>query len=145
MATVNGELALEDLRKLTDTLHARVGDPDMVWPLRNNANVDAYRLHREPRVAVLRACVEEGSPFPRHIHGEKEVIIVYAGKMGWKLHERPPELVGPEGFDLTVEDMDGILGPGDTLEIDAGIPHSVMAIDGACWVIAVTVPASEAF
>jgi len=145
MATANGEVALEDLRKLTDRLHARVGDPDMVWPLQRGANVDAYRLHREPRVAVLRACVEMGSPFPRHIHGEREFIIVYDGRLGWKIHDRPPEEIGPEGFDLTVDDMDGILESGDILTVEAGTPHSVMAVDDDCWVIAVTVPASEAF
>ena len=130
MPNGTSELALEDLRKLTNKITSGVPEyeADMVWPLRQST-VEAYRLYREPQVAVLRACLPVGEPFPRHVHGEKQIIVVYSGCLGWKLHDQPPEAEDSEGFCLTVDDMDGILGPGGVLEVEAGVPHSVMAID----------------
>ena len=139
------EVRLEDLRKSTDRLHAKMGDPDIVWPLDRGAHVDAYRLHREPRVAVLRACLAANAPFPRHIHGEDEIVIVYSGRLGWKVHKKPPEETDPHAFDLKEKDMDGVLEPGQVLEMPANTPHSVMAIGEDAWAIFVTIPASKAF
>ena len=139
---MRSEIALEELEILTEKMNKSIGDPDMIWPLEGSKEVEAYRLHREARVAVLRACIDEGAPFPRHIHGEDEVLICYDGKLLWKVHEKGPE---EEDFSLSPETADGVLIPGEALRIPANTPHSVMAIDGDCWFIAVTVPASKGF
>lgn len=132
---------LKDLRRLTDNLHSAA---DAIWPLAGGKEVIAYRLHREPGVAVLRACVEFGTPFPRHQHNEAEILICYSGLLAWKTCTGPPEEHCGETF--TEAQADGILKPGETLRIAPNTPHAVMAIRGQdAWVIAITVPASEEF
>jgi quercetin dioxygenase-like cupin family protein len=138
-----GEVLLEDLRQLTNKLHASVGDPDIVWPLDMGKDVEAYRLHREPRVAVLRTCIKSEIPFPRHIHHEDEILIVYDGQLAYKIHDNPPG-AGAD-LDWDPSDCDGVIDEGGVLRIPANVPHSVMALGGDCWVIAVTVPASPGF
>jgi quercetin dioxygenase-like cupin family protein len=135
---------LKDLRRLTDNLHCSA---DAIWPLAGNKEVLAYRLHREPGVAVLRACIEYGSPFPRHQHSEAEVIICYSGMLAWKINTPPFGDPGQDVFDVfDEEDADGILEPGEVLRIAPNTPHTIMAIGGMdAWVIAITVPATEGF
>ncbi|RLE26505.1 MAG: hypothetical protein DRJ50_00750 [Actinobacteria bacterium] len=139
------ETSLENLRRLTQEvapLDIELPAPDMVWPLEGGGSAHAYRIWKEDRFAVILSVVDSGQPFARHIHAQVETITVLAGRLGVKMHhtgDMDEALAGPENVDV-------VLGLGDSLKVTPGRPHSVYAMDGEeCVALATTIPAAEGF
>ena len=85
-------------------------------------------LSRRGIVSVVKVFLPSGALFPLHSHDETEVLVLYEGKAQHKS-------VLPE---------EKIMTPGDCVQLLPGVTHQMEALEDT-WLVAVTVPDSEAF
>lgn len=132
------ENALEKLRELTDNLPAVPKLGDLMFALGGNGDqqikhkinlpggyYESYSLFSSPEISVARSFVSSGAEFPEHFHDEKEYGLIYVGRV----------VVRSEGCEK-------ILGPGDCIIYEAGVPHYAKALEDTRF-IAITIPFSK--
>ena len=125
---------LERLRKLTEDLPPIQSLRDMVSErIGQLIEYDIERgvcigigLYNTPDVAVMRFAMPKGSFIARHEHkNEVEIIVVYKGKMEFKING-----------DVKVVET------GEVALLPRHIAHTVEALEDS-WMIALTIPASK--
>lgn len=89
----------------------------------------AIGLFKDPKskVAVARSFISSGGIIPGHAHEEKEIFIVYSGK-------------------VCITDLEGdhLLGVGDVHCIPPNTAHRREALEDS-WLITITIPASDSY
>ncbi len=83
---------------------------------------------KKPRCAAADTFLSAGTVVEDHVHESKEWFIVYQGQ-----------------FKLEVDGEVICLREGDSYYVAPGTPHSVVETVTDTWLLAVTVPAEEAF
>lgn len=122
---------LTKLREITDTLSlfppAVIERPGYKEFKVKNGKCFAWHLYSQEQIAVCRVFLSKDTVFPKHFHPEKEVLIVYEGKII-----------------IYTEDNCYEVGQYETYIIEPGIPHAVHAEENS-MVLAITIPASKEF
>lgn len=80
-------------------------------------------LLHERTVAVQKAFMSKGTVFPRHVHGEVEVLIIYEGRLEF------------DGREYCIAEV---------IHIPEGQEHTIKALEDT-WMVAITIPASSAY
>jgi quercetin dioxygenase-like cupin family protein len=86
-----------------------------------------FRLWSEPGVAVQRSFLPRGCVLDDHHHDEKEILVVYSGRMN-----------------VVFKDRTVSLSASDVLEIPPLSTHRAEAVEDT-WCIGITIPAAEGY
>ena len=89
--------------------------------------IETWGLLKKKTVGVLEAFCPRGATFPRHVHQEIVILVIYDGEMEIEYN----------GAKLR-------LGPGETITFLPGEPHAVRYLTD-CLIIAVSIPAAKEF
>lgn len=122
---------LERLRELTGTLSlfppAVIEKPGYTeWKVKNG-KCFAWYLFEQKEISVCRTFLTKGTIFPKHSHKEKELIIIYEGKIT-----------------LYTQDNCYELGYSDSYIVEPNIDHAVEANENS-MVLAITLPAAKEY
>jgi len=128
----------EHIRKLRELTESLPPVPKLIKVAADNCYAEyetesgftaAFKLVKEPEVAVAKAIFSPDTTVTWHIHdNSKEWLIVYAGSITV----------------LLTDNTDRILKVGESITLMAGEIHSIVSKKGA-RVIAITIPADETF
>lgn len=126
---------LEHLKKMTEDLPAIPKLADFaVAKGRSTTEYDvgagtciSYNLYSQKKISVARTFVSSGGEFPQHNHIEKEVLVIYSGRIL-----------------LYIGDEKRVLNEGDCVELDPEVPHRARALEDT-WFVAISVPQSKDF
>ena len=123
--------ALDRLKDITQALPAfpRSCEPDTGPCSCKEYEMDsgtclAWSLLSQPAVSVARWFNSKGTNFQRHVHAQREWIIVYKGMLSLHINEKTYHI-----------------GVGESFEIDPETEHSA-TFDVDTWYLAITIPES---
>lgn len=124
---MNTQSSLIKLRELTHQLTlsdcVRADSPGWVRYETLKGSCIGVALLTERSVAVQKTFMSRGTIFPKHVHSETEIMIIFEGSLQ----------IGKS-----------ILGPGDLVRFAPNEEHAAVALEDT-WMIAVTVPACGAY